>query len=295
MYPAAVVVVGAALVDVRAEPAARWEPGPSLPGRVRVLAGGAGRNVAVDLARLGHRPVLLSAVGVDPLGAWLLEVTAADGVDVSLVERRRATGMFVTVGPGPGRCYRVADAAGLEGCGPAEAGRWAPVLSTAALVACDANLLEPAQAVVAAASQAAERVLLATSPDKAPRLRAVLPGAAMLVGTVQEAAVLSDLSGAAGWEAHAAALRDAGVAQVVVTCEAGIGVLDADGAIWQRAVAAPVVDPTGAGDAVAAAMIHARLVGWPPDRAAAFAARAAAAAVASVENTPSALAALARP
>jgi pseudouridine kinase len=289
----AVVVIGGALVDIRAEPDARWEPGPSLPGRVRLLPGGAGRNVAANLARLGHAVTLLSAVGADALARWLLEVTAAAGVDVSLVERRGTSGAFVAAGPPGGLLWRVCDARTVEGLGPDDVRRWEAVVRSAAAVVCDANLLEPAQEVAAAVAAGGRRVLLATSLDKAGRLRRVLAGASLLVCNEQEAAALSSEPEGAGWRAQARALRAAGTERVVVTRGAsGLGVAGPDGEAERGAADAPVVDTTGAGDAVAAAAVHALIAGWPVQRTADFAVAASAVVVQSADNTPQALARL---
>lgn len=57
---------------------------------------GAEMNVAVGLARLGHRSAFVSRVGTDPLGDRILEELRAAGVDVSAVRRdpRRPTGVY---------------------------------------------------------------------------------------------------------------------------------------------------------------------------------------------------------
>lgn len=45
----------------------------SNPGKVRMSFGGVGRNMAECLARLGMRPLFVSSIGSDPLGAMLLK------------------------------------------------------------------------------------------------------------------------------------------------------------------------------------------------------------------------------
>jgi len=61
-----VVVLGGANIDVVAS-ADPLHPGVSNRGTVRIGAGGAGRNVAANLARLGVRTAFIGAVGDDPL------------------------------------------------------------------------------------------------------------------------------------------------------------------------------------------------------------------------------------
>jgi fructokinase len=62
--------------------------------------GGAPTNVAVQLARLGETPLLLSVVGQDPMGMRVLQHLAREGVDLRFVRRSptRKTGLtFIQV------------------------------------------------------------------------------------------------------------------------------------------------------------------------------------------------------
>lgn len=292
----AIAVVGGALADVRATTHLPWVPGRSLPGTIRLAAGGAARNVAVNLALFGHRVTLLTAVGTDPLAEWLLETTAAVGVDVRhAVRLRRSTGMYVTAGPEGEVPWCVADAGPVEALGPHDVVAWAPLLVESRLVVADANLLPHAQQALAARSEGRPRVLLATSPDKAPRLKDVLEGAAVLVCNLAEAAALTAGDPADAWEPLASSLLARGVRCAVVTCgRDGIGVMRGRDAAWAPADAAPVVDPTGAGDAVSAVAVHACLTGMNAHDTAVLASRVAAVAVGSMENTPAALAEVVR-
>jgi sugar/nucleoside kinase (ribokinase family) len=290
--PGAIAVVGGALADVRAATPLPWVSGRSLPGKVRLVAGGAARNVAVNLALFGHRVTLLTAVGDDPLAEWLLAATALAGVDVGhAVRLRRSTGMYVTAGPEGEVPWCVSDAGSVEALGPHDLDAWAPLLVGSRLVVGDANLLPHTHQALVARSEGRPRVLLATSPDKAPRLKGVLEGAAVLVCNRAEAAALTAGDHADAWEPLASSLLTLGVRCAVVTCgRDGVGVMRAQDAAWAPADAAPVVDPTGAGDAVAAVAVHACLTGMSARDTAVLASRAAAVAVGSLENTPTALA-----
>jgi len=288
------VAIGGALVDVRARSRAGWAPGRSLPGVGRLDAGGASRNVAVNLARLGHQVTLATIVGDDALGTWLLDVTARAGVNVEQVRRRPGpTGLYVSVGPGSaaaggGEVWSVADASLVEGLTPADLAEWATVITGAAVLIADANLTDQIHQVLVGMAQGT-RVLLGTSPDKAVRLRPALNGAALVVGNRQEALALTGLPGTLSWQALGTALLTEGVERVVITDGArGVGVITADGAVFAPALDVPVVDPTGAGDAVAAAAVHAHLADLDPEETARLAAAAAAAVVQSPETTPAA-------
>jgi pseudouridine kinase len=287
-----IAVLGGALVDVRATTAAPWGPDESMPGRVRFVPGGAGRNVAVNLARLGYRVRLLSVVGVDPLGEWLLRVTAEAAVDVSAVVRGEGpTGVYVTVGREQGGAYCIADAAALERVSTAQIEAWRPATADAAMLVSDANFAETIQPALAGLAAGRPRALLATSRAKAVRLRSVLAGAALLSCNRAEALALTGLPPTLGWQALGTALLVEGVDRVVITRDRdGVGVLSPDEAVEAPAADTRVVDATGAGDAAAAAAIHAVLTGMGVEQTAALVSAAAAKAVGSEDNTPADLA-----
>ncbi len=263
---------------------------------VRMSAGGAARNVAVDLARLGYSVMLLSAIGRDPLGDWLLGRTSESGVDVThVIARPEPTGVFITVGPEGGETWSIVDAGPLEVMGPQDLEPWRDAMTGAAVAASDANLPEPLQQALVSQLASVPRVLLATSPQKAVRLRPVLTGAAVLVCNRAEALALTGLPDTLGWQALGTALLTDGVERVVLTHgPAGVAVLTADEAVLSPAARVPVVDPTGAGDAVVAVAVHAHLTGLGPAETAALAVAAAAIVVQSDDNTPRELEAVIR-
>src|ERR687883_812684 len=70
-------VVAARVVRLAAPPVA----GTSNPGSVVSSPGGVARNIAENLARLGHRPTLVSVIGDDTVGTSLVTGVRAAGVD----------------------------------------------------------------------------------------------------------------------------------------------------------------------------------------------------------------------
>lgn len=182
MPTASILVIGAANVDIKAAAASSPRPGVSTPGRVHVAPGGAARNVAEILARLGLNVSLRSVVGNDLWGSWIIDRTTAAGVETSRVMRRPGrSDIYVTLG-GRG----VADTSLMDRAPPdAE-----PAPDTAVLVL-DANL--PASLLAAHEGTTARRCLLGTSPRKVIRLRSVLHGSWLVCLTAQ--------GGGASWEA----------------------------------------------------------------------------------------------
>jgi pseudouridine kinase len=286
---ALVVVIGAALVDVRATAGRAGRRGESVPGTARLSAGGAARNVAVDLARFGRRVVLLTAVGDDHLGRWLLSETSTQGVNVShTVTVGRRTGLFVSVSPDGGEPWCVSDASGVDALTPQHVAGWAPIIAQAAVVVTDANVGERVLRAVGEAAGPIPRVLLATSPEKSHRLRHVIDGAEAIVGNLDEGrAFVGEMDSAADWRRVGAALVRAGARRAVVTLgPLGIGLATRDVQIDIEPPATPIVDTLGAGDAVAAAVIHGLIAGMGPREMLALAARAAALVAQSTDATP---------
>jgi len=278
-----VVVVGGVNADLKARTSEPLVPGTSNPGRMVVAAGGVGRNIAENLARLGTPVALVSAVGSDPLGDQVLAVTAAAGVDVTAVRRTplHPTGSYTAVLDHAGELsVAVADMAAVEAIRPDDL----PVatLTGAALVVLDGNLLpDTAGCVLDLADRAGVPVVVdPVSVAKAARLGAVLdrPVRAITPNRDELAALTgADLS----LTDSVAALHDRGAELVWVRLGAEGSVLSSDGDIVRlAAVPADVVDVTGAGDAALAAFCHALLAGATPREAAAYGHAAAALTVA---------------
>ena len=97
--PRPVLVAGGSNWDAEGRPFASLVRADSNPGTVRFSAGGAGRNVAEDLARMGAAAELLSVVGDDGPGREIAERTAAAGVGVAGLVRRagEATSCYLSI------------------------------------------------------------------------------------------------------------------------------------------------------------------------------------------------------
>jgi pseudouridine kinase len=75
------LVIGASLMDTKGKPSAGLQPNTSNPGIIRQSRGGTARNVAENLGRLGTEVILISALGRDLMGQSLLEATTEAGVN----------------------------------------------------------------------------------------------------------------------------------------------------------------------------------------------------------------------
>lgn len=92
-----VVVVGGCTVDI--EGVATLRHADSAPGEIHYSAGGVGRNIAENLARLDVNVWFISAVGEDVFGEYVLRHTAESGVNVSgvMIVPDRATGCYLSL------------------------------------------------------------------------------------------------------------------------------------------------------------------------------------------------------
>lgn len=80
-----ILVIGATLLDIKGMPTTGLEPGVSNPSTIRSVRGGTARNVAENLGLLGANVTLISAVGDDITGRRLLAQTAMANVNVEHV------------------------------------------------------------------------------------------------------------------------------------------------------------------------------------------------------------------
>lgn len=94
-----ILVIGATLLDAKGKPDAGLAPGTSNPGKIRYSRGGTARNVAENLARLGTEVHLITAVGDDVTGRNLFDQTAAAGVNLehSLVIDGATSGSYLAL------------------------------------------------------------------------------------------------------------------------------------------------------------------------------------------------------
>ena len=284
-----VVVVGGANVDVKAHSSARAVPRTSNPGTASLSAGGVGRNIAENLARLGTPTHLVTAVGTDPLGDQLVASTEAAGVGVDHVARVGApTGSYTAVLDHDGELLvAIASMAAIDELGAPEVENAAGLIAGASLLVLDGNL---GTAALEAARRVAGDVPLVLDPvsvPKAERVRGLLDGSHPWHLVTPDHLELAALTGRpATYERQVVDacrhLHDRGVTWVWVReGERGSLLSGPDGPTHLPALPTRVVDVTGAGDAMLAAWCHAVLTGRTPLDAARLGHAAAAVTIAS--------------
>jgi pseudouridine kinase len=286
-----VVVIGGANMDVKARSARRVVPATSNPGTASVTAGGVGRNIAENLARLGTRTHLVAAVGNDELGDRVLDSTSRAGVHCEHVRRSaRATGTYTAVLDADGELVvAVAAMAATDELSPEDVGAARDLVTTAALLVLDGNLAAPTLAfALDLAATAGTRVVL--EPVSVPKAQALAPLVTpdrplfAITPNRDELAALTGLPVRTDHQLRTAAreLHGRGVRHVWVHLGARGSLLSGpEGHTFLEAVPTDVVDVTGAGDACLAAFCHALLAGDDLAAAAAYGHAAAALTIAS--------------
>lgn len=273
--PQHILIFGAATVDIKGRAAGRLVHGTSTPGHIRISYGGVARNIAENLARLGEPVVLLSAVGRDPFGAQILEHTAQGGVDVSrvLISSDYHSATFLRILDENGVPQLSIDEMDIiQLLTPDYVAQHRSLFNGARMVVIDANLPSPTiRAIIFAARRA--NVPVCADPASvalAPKLRRYLANFAMVRPDVHEAEVLTGMTIGSHGEAMQAAqhLVGLGVGIAIITlAEEGLCYATSTESGYIPAIKCEVVDYTGAGDALTAAVVYGLLNEMPIDEA----------------------------
>lgn len=272
------VVLGDVMADVVAAASGPLARGSDTPARVHFAGGGSGANVAWWAARLGGRVALVARVGDDAPGREAVAALQAAGVDARVeVDPARPTGC----------CVVIVEPGGERSMLPDPGANDAPLRVPEDLLAAGSHLHLAGYALLREGPRASALDALARA-GAAGMTTSLDPSSAALLAPGAFGSLRVDVLRCNADELHAltgsgdpAALLEL-AAEVVVTRGAE-GALWTDGARTERvdAVAADVVDTTGAGDAFTAGLLTARLAGAAPAAALWAGARAAATAVAA--------------
>lgn len=281
MFPftsdAPVLVIGAAGVDMVGRLTEELHSGSSTPAQIRFSFGGVARNVAENLARLGQPVKLITAVGDDRFGHQLMEQAAKAGVDVEaiLCSSGCTTGSYLAVLDSLGQLrFGLDDMNALGLITSAYLRERYEMFKDAALVFIDANLSEATLKTVMSLAKRAKIPVFAdpTSNMLAQRLEPYLDQLFALVPNSAEAAFFCQTKFADTDQAQtmdaAKKLVAKGVDLAIITlAEAGVCYATSETSGYIRAINTDIADPTGAGDALSAAVIFALMNDIPLDDA----------------------------
>jgi pseudouridine kinase len=272
-----VVVIGGANTDIVGAPHAPLVARDSNPGHVSTSAGGVGRNIAENLARLGLSVDLITAFGRDEAGAELAAACRIAGVNVSasVVAEGLPSARYLAIVDATGDLYvAVNDMRVIELLTPeamADPDRRA-LVAEARVVVADANLPEDTLRWLAE-HVAGALVIDPVSSAKAGRITGLLPSLAAVTPSAAEAGVILGraVEGIKDAQRAAQELVAAGVGVAYVTCgPRGVAWADASGSGTIAPPRVEVVNTNGAGDAFCAGVVYGMLAGIEPAAAAAL-------------------------
>jgi pseudouridine kinase len=260
-----ILLLGSSSQDIVGRLESDLQPGTSNPARIRTSYGGVARNVAENLARLGQPVKLISVVGKDRPGDELLEYTAAAGVDVSAVLRTDLypTGFYMGVlDPRARLRFAVDDMRVMSELTPEIIQQNQALFENASLVFVDGNLSEASlkvavtlakQAKIPICADPASTLLAERLKPHLSKLHLVTPNVAEAVALTGQSFESSDPQAALE---DARALLAAGVdIALIALAEFGVVYATHETSGHVPAIQTPILDPTGAGDALTAAVL----------------------------------------
>jgi pseudouridine kinase len=259
-----IVVIGGASLDIKGRLRRDFIPGTSNPAAIQISVGGAGRNVAENLARLGTSVALISAVCADDFGRAILQQTEAAGVDTShmLIScDHRSSSYIAIVSPDGGLLAGLDDSAAGRAITSDYIRTHAALLESADMVVIDANVARPTAETVLDICEGAQ-VPVAFEPvavGLAERFSHQIGRFFLVAPNELEAEVLSGLPVRDVPTAITAAQRliGFGVGVVLISlAEDGIVYASPDEVGHLPAPDVEIVDPTGAGNALSATVMY---------------------------------------
>ncbi len=259
-----IAVIGGANVDIKGISDNQLREGSSNPGIVFKAAGGVGRNVAENLARLDLPVSLYSTVGLDAEGDWLIETTKLAGVDVKFVDRKpeESTGRYLSIlNSQKEQVASIADMRIMEKMDLAFLKKIYPTLAQMKFVFVDTNL--PTESLHSLISWLNEKkipiIVDPVSAKKAIKLENHLDGLWLFTPNKEEAEVLTgiNIDTTEDLEKAADQFLQFGVQQLVITLGSeGVYIATKEGKSFLPSPKVHVKDTTGAGDAFISGVIY---------------------------------------
>jgi pseudouridine kinase len=260
-----VLVIGAAGLDMIGRVKSELKSHTSNPAQIRLAFGGAARNVAENLLHLGTQVNLITVVGNDDPGKQLIDTIAKAGANVEAVVHSslHPTGAYLGILSSDGKLvYGLDDMRLMAELSPQRIYAREKLFRESAIVFIDANLSKETLRAVFSIARKVKIPVCAdpTSASLASKLIPYLARLRMVVPNSMEASVLCsrDARPTNRREAIQAAksLVAHGVEIAIVTmAELGVCYATSETSGYVPPVRTNVIDPTGGGDALTAAVL----------------------------------------
>jgi pseudouridine kinase len=272
-----VLVIGSAGVDIVGRTKDKMQPGSSTPSTIRSSFGGAARNVAENLARLGQDVILITAVGEDYNGDKVIKKAQEAGIntDYSLRTDLQPTGTYIALlDKRGGMIYAIDDMRAAGAITKEYIRQHASLFKEASLVFFDSNLNQDTiQTVISLAKRAKLKICAdPTSTALAPRLKSYLTKLFLLTANCAEAAIFCNQEKPLHNRREALEAAKRFVSQgtevaIVTMAEMGLCYATSETSGHIPAIKTEILDPTGAGDALIATVLFGVLNNIPVDDA----------------------------
>jgi len=272
-----VLVIGAAGMDMVGRLKSELRPQTSNPAQIRYAFGGAARNVAENLLHLGTPVILLTVLGSDEPGDNLIQAIGEAGANVDAILRstQYPTGTYLAVVNTDGKLeYGLDDMRILTELSPKYIRAHEDLFSQASLLFFDANL--PKETIRTVLSIAGRVKLPAcadpTSEALAPKLIPHLPRLRLVVPNRVEASILCNRGSVISTPQEAIDAAKRLVSQgveiaIVAMAESGVCYATSETSGFVSTIRTNIIDPTGGGDALTAAVLFGMLNQMPIDDA----------------------------
>ncbi len=259
-----IMCIGGANLDSKAASKQAIRLASSNPVTVTESCGGVARNIAETLAGLSCRTALLTVVGDDKAGQWVLEETRKRGVDVSqtIVLQGENTGTYTALLDATGEMFLAfANMEIYDKCTPQLLmDKWSHIAASQLVIA-DTNL--PADTLQELIKRCKEEGITLfidpVSSEKAKKLPQELHGVTAIFPNLEEARLLagSSVEIDQDYAKLARAIRARGVKHVFITLgSAGVMYVGEEGEQLFPPIPTNVVEVTGAGDALVAGIAY---------------------------------------
>lgn len=260
-----VVVIGASNLDIKGKSFKTVVPYTSNPGQVEISAGGVGRNIAENLARLGINTTLISTVANDPFSDFLINETRNAGVDMDHVisVEDYSSSLFLAVLNHRGDLVNaISDMAILNAITPEKLQQREEVIKSADYIIVDADIPpESMDYILNVSKKAGVPVCVEpVSVDKARNLLPFLDRISIVTPNREEAEALGGMEikgGAKGVITVADAILEKGVKYVIITLGAeGVYFASQETKRFISSISTVVEDSVGAGDSLVAGTVY---------------------------------------
>jgi len=264
-----VVVIGAVNLDIKGRPYQTMIPHTSNPGFVEISAGGVGRNIAENLARLEINTTLISALSKDLFSRFLMEETGVTGVnfDHVLVSEDFPSGLFVAFLDHRGDLISaISDMSILSAITPDFLKTKEDIVKTADYVVLDADIPQASMDYILDVCQESEIPVCVepVSVQKASLIIPYLDRITIVTPNREEAEVLAgfQIEGAKGVINAAEAILKKGTRYVIITLgPEGVYLASNEMRRFVSSISTVVEDSVGAGDSLVSGLIYSLCTG----------------------------------